>query len=96
MKHRLAVRSIAERDLQAARDWYESKQIGLGDVFLDEVAEAMGRLAHRPDLARPYYRQFHRILLRRFPYKLFYQVIDDQVIVFRVLHAKQSHESRLT
>jgi len=35
------------------------------------------------------------VLLRRFPYKIFYQVIGERVVIFRVIHAKQNHASHL-
>jgi plasmid stabilization system protein ParE len=85
----------AEKDLTAARDWYDQKRPQLGDEFLDEIAIAIQQLESAPELERLYFRNFRRVLLRRFPYKLFYQIIGDRVIVFRVLHAKQSHERGL-
>jgi plasmid stabilization system protein ParE len=91
MKWRLFVRSKAEQDLASACDWYERKSTGLGDEFLDSVAAALRELEHDPEVPRLYYRNFRRVLLRRFPYKIFYQVIAQRVVVFRVLHAKQDH-----
>lgn len=91
----LLVRPEAERDLAQARDWYDRKVAGLGDEFLDEIAGAMRELAHNPQLPRLYFLNFRRVLLRRFPYKLFYQVIGDRVIIFRVIHAKQDHPPML-
>ena len=67
----------------------------MGDAFLDAVAGAMRRLEKDPTRERLYYLMFRRIILRRFPYKIFYQVIGDRVVVFRVLHAKQNHSARL-
>lgn len=86
------VRPEAERDSTAARDWYERKTPGLGDDFLDEVAAAMRKLEENPVREHLYYRNFRRLILRRFPYKIFYQVIGSRVVVFRLLHAKQAHE----
>jgi plasmid stabilization system protein ParE len=86
------IRPGAERDLVAARDWYDAIDPKLGDRFLDEVAEAMVLLESDPEIQSFYYLNFRRVLLRRFPYKLFYQVIGGRVIVFRILHAKQCHE----
>ena len=85
------VRPEAERDLAAARDWYDRQRAGLGDEFLDEVAAAMRVLEREPERSRLYHCNFRRVLLRRFPYKIFYQVIGRRVVVFRVLHAKQEH-----
>lgn len=87
----LLVRPEAERDIAQTRDWYDQKAVGLGDQFLDEIASAMGELTHDPHLPRLYHLNFRRVLLRRFPYKLFYQVLGDRVIIFRVIHAKQDH-----
>lgn len=89
------VRPQAEQDLAAARDWYEQKRVGLGDEFLDAAATAILVLESAPDRERLYFRNFRRIIFRRFPYKLFYQVNGQRVIVFRVLHAKQSHPTRI-
>jgi hypothetical protein len=44
-----------------------------------------------PECSWPYCRNFRRVLLRRFPYKVFYQVISQRIVIFRVLHAKQEH-----
>lgn len=91
MKWQVLVRSEAEQDLAAARDWYEHRRPGLGFEFLDEVALALRELEQAPEQPRLYYRNFRRVLLRRFPYKVFYQVIGPRIVIFRVLHAKQDH-----
>ena len=95
MRWVVLVRPEAERDLAEARNWYRSKYHPLGDAFLDAVAIAMRRLEKEPERERLYYLNFRRIILRRFPYKIFYQMIGNRVIVFRVLHAKQDHPRRL-
>jgi toxin ParE1/3/4 len=89
------VRAEAERDLEEARDWYEWKRPGLGGEFLDEFAAAMRTLELNPKQERLYYRDFRRVLFRRFPYKIFYHIIGERVVVFRVLHAKQDHERQI-
>lgn len=89
------VRPAAERDLADARAWYERKRAGLGNEFLNEIASALRELGHNPAQERLYFGDFRRALLRRFPYKVFYQIIEDRVVVFRVLHAKQEHERGL-
>lgn len=88
MSWTLLVRAQAERDMEAAKEWYDEKRIGLGDEFLDEIASAIRRLESNPEARPLYFRQFRRILLRRFPYKVFYQIIGNRIVIFRVLHAK--------
>lgn len=91
----LLVRAEAEWDLEVARDWYEQKRAGLGGEFLDEFAAAMQSLERNPEREHLYHGNFRRVLFRRFPYKIFYQVIGERVVVFRVLHAKQDHERKI-
>lgn len=86
------LRPAAERDLASACQWYENRRGGLGDEFLDEIAAAMRQLESDPERERLYYRNFRRLLLHRFPHKIFYQVIGSRVVVFRVLHARQAHD----
>jgi plasmid stabilization system protein ParE len=95
MRRRLFLRPEAERDLASARDWYDQQRGGLGDEFLDAIALTLRELEQDPELHRLYYRNFRRALLRRFPYKIFYQVLGERVVIFRVLHAKQEHGRNL-
>ncbi len=95
MNRVLFLRPEAECDLVAARDWYDQKRSGLGDDFLDAVALALLELETQAEINRLYYRDFRRALLRRFPYKIFYQIIGNRVVIFRVIHAKQDHAPKL-
>ena len=81
--------------MQEAQAWYESRRTGLGDELLDEIRRAVRLLESNPERRPFYYRDFRRLLTRRFPYKLFYRVEGDRVIVFRILHAKRKHQWQL-
>ena len=95
MKWRVIIRPNAEADLAGAQVWYESQRAGLGDELLDEVRRAVDALKTDPERRPFYYRDFRRLLTRRFPYKLFYRIEGDRVIVFRILHAKRKHQRQL-
>jgi toxin ParE1/3/4 len=87
----VSVRPAAEVDLREAYDWYEHKRGGLGEEFLLSIAEALSRLEAHPDRYLVYYQGFRRIMAEGFPYKIFYQIENRVVIVFRVLHAARDH-----
>lgn len=95
MTWKVLLRPRAEADVQEARDWYEAHQGGLGEAFIDEVSAAMNRLEADPERHADYYRGVRRLFLTRFPYKVFYLVEADAVIVLRVLHARQDHVRHL-
>jgi toxin ParE1/3/4 len=91
VKWRVIIRPRAEIDLREARDWYEEQQSGLGQDFLAETARAIQRLAQNPELSPEYYRGFRRVTTRRFPYKMFYRLEADRIILFPVLHGRRDH-----
>ena len=95
MKWRVLSRPRAEEDLREARQWYEERREGLGDELVAAVRRAIRSLEAEPEQRPLYYREFRRLLIRRFPYKIFYLVEPDCVVVFRVLHGKQDHPRRL-
>jgi plasmid stabilization system protein ParE len=59
------------------------------------IAEAFTRLEQTPHRYRVLYKGFRRVLVERFPYKIFYQVKGDNVIVFRVLHHARDYPAQL-
>ena len=95
MKCSVIIRPGAEADLQAVKQWYEERRAGLGVEFVVAVRAAIRGLRENPERFPVYYRGFRRVLLRRFPYKIFYRKEGDRVIVFRVLRASQDHTRHL-
>jgi len=95
VNRRVIVRPGAEADLQTARSWYEAQRTGLGDELLVEIRHAVRLLESDPERRPFYYRDFRRLITRRFPYKIFYRVEGNRIVVFRILHAKQKHQWRL-
>ncbi len=88
MTHRLIIRERAEADITEAAIWHEKERPGLGQEFLTEVNTAIGSAAANP---RQFRRlrgkpEVRRVLTARFPYRIFFIVRADAVIVFRVLH----------
>jgi len=89
MSHRLIVRPEAEADITEAALWYDEREAGLGLELTLEVRTAIRRAVEDPLLylllrKRP---EVRRILARRFPYRIFFIVRDDAIIVFAVIHA---------
>ncbi len=95
MSRRLIVRSEAEADITKAALWYDKRETGLGWEFTLEVRAAIRRVVENPFLHLLMRRgpEVRRILTRRFPYRVFFIVRDDAVIVFAVIHAAR-HDRR--
>jgi plasmid stabilization system protein ParE len=89
----LIIRPKAEADLIRAKSWYDEQRPGLGAHFLSEVESALEAIQENPFRQPLYHREFRRAITRRFPYKIFYVVRGDRVIVIRVIHAKQDYRT---
>lgn len=91
----VTIRTAAHADLREARDWYDQRREGLGSEFLLAVADAMLTLEESPARTPAYYRDFRRVLTERFPFKIFYRIEGQAVIVYRVLHGARDHAHEL-
>ena len=89
MNRRLIVRPEAEADISAAAFWYEEQRAGLGLEFTAEIRAAIRHVVEWPLAYRLMRRrlQVRRVLTKRFPYRVFYLVRDDAVVVIAVIHA---------
>jgi plasmid stabilization system protein ParE len=84
---------LARRELFEASGFYDKESKGLGDIFLDEVQEALGHLKRHPRLGRELLPQVRRFLVSRFPYSLIYRIETDRrrsrIFILAVAHQKR-------
>jgi toxin ParE1/3/4 len=70
--------------------WYEERRLGLGAAFRAELDAAIERVASDPDSFPTHYRDLRRVLVRRFPYAVYYRIYPELVIVVAVFHGKRN------
>ena len=86
MTPRFAFRPEARDELLEAQAWYERRAAGLGAAFARAVEAAVESLHRAPEQYPVVHRDVRRVLLRRFPYAIFYRAADDDIIVLAVFH----------
>jgi toxin ParE1/3/4 len=88
---RLFIWPEAEQDFAAATAWYESKAKGLGLDFAREIDIALQKVILNPDLFPILDKKLEvrRVLVSRFPYKIFFVVHKQQIDVCAILHSSQ-------
>jgi plasmid stabilization system protein ParE len=82
-------RKAAAADIEDAFLWYEGQRAGLGGQFLSAVEGALGSIVENPRQYPAVHRETHRMLLHRFPYGLFYRIVQDRVVVVACMHASR-------
>ena len=90
MAYQLIIKPEAECDLEEAVDWYENRQPGLGQEFLECVEEVFNRIRVMPTTS-PIARHSARLaLVRRFRYVICYIFENDTVYVVSVFHSRRN------
>jgi hypothetical protein len=61
---------VAEREIEAAADYYENEEAGLGFQFVEELNHAIAFVLQFPNAWSPLSKRSRRCSLRRFPYNV--------------------------
>lgn len=85
----LIITAEAEEDFTEVKDWYDQQRRGLGQDFVLCVEEALERIRRIPQGAREVYPGVRRVVVRRFPYGVFYRVDPDQIAVIAVYDCRR-------
>jgi len=79
-------------DLSAIASHYEEINVSLKVRLKDSVMTAETDLLRNPfAFAKVSFKDFRRILLKKFPYKMIYRIENDKIHVFAVLHQSRSN-----
>ncbi|MBF0265498.1 MAG: type II toxin-antitoxin system RelE/ParE family toxin [Gammaproteobacteria bacterium] len=76
----------AEKEFNAAIDYYEEIESGLGFDFAIEVHSAIQRAVSSPGAWAIIDESIRRSLVHRFPYGILYSVEQDKILVLAVMH----------
>jgi len=89
MTPRLVVRPAAEADIVDAALWYEARAAGLGADFLRAVDVALAEVQRMPNRFPVVQTQCRRVLLRRFPYGVYFVPTAELISVVACMHARR-------
>ena len=72
-----------------AFSWYQRERAGVGWDFLDDLEAVFALLLERPEAGPELHRGVRRVLLRRFPYAVYYQLAPADIEVRAILHTRR-------
>jgi plasmid stabilization system protein ParE len=76
----------ADQELEAAALWYDERQPGLGEDFLDEFERTLRRIVTDPERWRKIRGENRQLNFHRFPYAIVYNVRQDTLFIKAVMH----------
>lgn len=79
----------AQREVDDAARFYQEKQQGLEQRFLDTLEEAVRRIQRRPKMYPKIEGEIHKCKLTRFPYGVIYRTKPETVEILAIMHLKR-------
>jgi plasmid stabilization system protein ParE len=81
MSYKIEFLIRARKEILSAWDWYEDKQIGLGDRFLNEVNKRLRQIEKTPERYKELRKQFRETKIDVFPYIIIYRLQKRKKII---------------
>lgn len=78
--------AAARQEFLAEVIFYNEAQLGLGARFTSAVEEAAARAVAFPLAGSPSFANTRRVVLKGFPFSMFYRLIGDDIVIFAVAH----------
>ena len=95
MAFEIVFSSIAEIQFTEAIEWYEKEKRGLGERFFYTVQDALDKIRDNPETYRERYHNIRMILTKKFKYCVYYEILEHEIRIHAVLHAKQDRSDIL-
>ena len=89
MTPRFVFRPRAAAHLREGRRWYAAQAAGLELEFARAVEAAVAAVSRNPEAFPGVEPRIRRILLRRFPYGLYYAIERDRIVVHACYHLRR-------
>jgi plasmid stabilization system protein ParE len=89
MNYAIEVRRDAEKDVQAASDWYDEQRPQLGTEFVNAFAAVCKVITERPHSFPTVFKNARRARVDRFPYSAIFRLEGKKVLVVAVTHASR-------
>lgn len=87
----IIIKPIVFLDAEEAIAYYESKSKGLGKRFYDNFLSSLREIKINPHHYSYIKNPVRKHIITKFPYKIYYIIENDKVIVLGVSHAKRSN-----
>src|SRR5207302_32906 len=85
----IIVDPVAANQIREAHRYYSLRSARAASAFLDAVDGAMDFVIDQPFAAAPLKRDLRHMVLKRFPYAVYYRVSGNNVLVIALIHGKR-------
>jgi hypothetical protein len=86
---KVRVLESARKDLVDGFYFYEKQSDGIGTYFLNSIYSDIDSLRDNAGIHPVYFGEYHRLLAGRFPFAVYYKVMEDAALVYAVLDCRR-------
>ncbi|MBZ4219117.1 MAG: type II toxin-antitoxin system RelE/ParE family toxin [Chlorobium sp.] len=79
----------ASAEFSEATAWYESRRIGLGKEFIDEIEQLCVAASEHPLQFAIVHKDIRRVVANRFPFSVYFRVQKHCIVVLAVFHGRR-------
>ena len=85
---KVRVLESARKDLVDGFYFYEKQTDGIGTYFLESIYSDIDSLSDNAGIHPVYFGEYHRLLATRFPFAVYYKIMEDAALVYAVLDCR--------
>ena len=86
---KIKILKSAKKDLKDGYDFYERQQSGIGAYFLESLFADIESLKLFAGIHNIHFEKYHRLLSKRFPFAIYYQIVDPEIRVYAVVDCRK-------
>ena len=90
MKYELIVKEEANLEIIESYLFYESKSIGLGERFLDNLDFYFDRIQNFPEHYQIKRKPYREAFVTKFPFVIIYEISEKGIIIYAVFHSSRN------
>jgi hypothetical protein len=79
----------AELDLRSGETFYNERELGLGDYFVDSLFSDLSSLQHYAGIQAKHF-GCCRLISKRFPFAVYYELEEERVVVIAILDMRKN------
>jgi plasmid stabilization system protein ParE len=88
-EYKLSITELAEQDLHSAKAFYDEQAPHLGQFFVDALLVDLESLHFYAGIHLKEY-SYYRMLAKRFPFAIYYDIENDTAVIHAVLDTRQN------
>jgi plasmid stabilization system protein ParE len=96
MKYNVVFHPEAEEEFKEAVWWYGIQQVGLDLEFVRCIDDAIQKIKREPKLYPFEFENYRKKVVKRFPFKIIYELSDENIYVLAVFHSRRNRKHFLS